>query len=120
MKHTITLVEALGGFAFQINHMDNRSLLVKSERGVVVRPGDTKRILSEGMPIYKDPLTKGSLWIELDVEMPLLRGLSDHHEHTLRSILPGSRPAPMIDDDTEETEMKRPNIVPDLKKVKTK
>jgi len=68
------------------------------------------------MPKYKDPVTRGFLWIEFEVEMPLLSQLSQEQDNNLKSILEGSRPPPLVDDDTEEVEMKKPNILPDMKR----
>jgi DnaJ family protein A protein 2 len=42
MEVTIPLVEALAGFTFTIKHLDDRVLLVKSEKGDVITPGTYK------------------------------------------------------------------------------
>jgi len=70
MRKRITLIEALLGFQFVVRHLDDRILLVKSEPGVVYRPGDVKAIMEEGMPAHRDPFTTGNLYIEIEVEFP--------------------------------------------------
>jgi len=70
MKKRISLLQALGGFEFEVTHLDNRILHVKSEKGVIYKPGDVKAVLEEGMPIYKDPFKFGNLYIEFVVEFP--------------------------------------------------
>jgi DnaJ family protein A protein 2 len=50
-KQRISLTEALIGFKFVIKHMDDRTLVVSSQSGDVIKPGAKKVILGEGMPI---------------------------------------------------------------------
>ena len=39
-EHTLSLTEALCGFQFVLTHLDNRQLLIKSNPGEVVKPGN--------------------------------------------------------------------------------
>jgi DnaJ family protein A protein 2 len=50
-KQKISLTEALIGFKFAISHMDNRTLVITSQPGDVIKPGSKKVVLGEGMPI---------------------------------------------------------------------
>ena len=50
--------------------LDKRELAVTMTHGDTVQYGDLKVIENEGMPIYKDPFTKGNLVIIFDVELP--------------------------------------------------
>jgi DnaJ family protein A protein 2 len=70
LKKKLTLVEALCGFSFKVEHLDGRVLVVKSHADVCYKPGDIKGIKEEGMPMQKHPSTKGHLYIELDIEFP--------------------------------------------------
>eukprot|EP00954_Amorphochlora_amoebiformis_P029740 1393600-Amorphochlora_amoeboformis.AAC.2 len=70
VKKTITLMEAFGGFKFTIKHLDNRLLAIRSEPGVVYKPGDVKTIREEGMPAPRDPFTFGNLFVQFEVAFP--------------------------------------------------
>lgn len=40
VEHTLTLSEALCGFKFALTHLDGRQLLIKSNPGEVIKPGN--------------------------------------------------------------------------------
>ena len=40
VEHTLTLTEALCGFHFPLTHLDGRQLLIKSNVGEIVKPGN--------------------------------------------------------------------------------
>jgi len=88
MKKKISLVEALCGFEFSINHLDGRKLIVKSAPDVVYRPGDFKVIRDEGMPHSKNHFMRGSLYIEFVVDFPKNGFLSVKSKQALVKILP--------------------------------
>jgi DnaJ homolog subfamily A member 2 len=73
----IRLVEALTGFEFHITTLDDRLLVVKSEPGSVVKPGDIKMIPNEGMPLKGGGLAKGKLFIKFDIIFPTPADLND-------------------------------------------
>jgi DnaJ family protein A protein 2 len=58
IEQKIMLVEALCGVTFIVEHLDGRKLIVKSNPGECIRPGDVKTIDDEGMPTYKNPFVK--------------------------------------------------------------
>ncbi|CAD7669963.1 unnamed protein product [Nyctereutes procyonoides] len=66
----IQLVEALCGFQKPISTLDNRTIVITSHPGQIVKHGDIKRVLNEGMPIYRRPYEKGRLIIEFKVNFP--------------------------------------------------
>jgi DnaJ-class molecular chaperone len=53
-----------------INHLDGRGVRVASPQGKVITSGMTIILRNEGMPSYKNPDVRGSLYIVMDVEMP--------------------------------------------------
>ncbi|KAG8071696.1 hypothetical protein GUJ93_ZPchr0006g40710 [Zizania palustris] len=61
IEHTISLTEALCGFQFVLTHLDGRQLLIKSNPGEIIKPGQHKAINDEGMPQHGQPgaLTPG-------------------------------------------------------------
>ncbi|XP_053600125.1 dnaJ homolog subfamily A member 2-like [Plodia interpunctella] len=106
MKHEITLTEALCGFEFVVKHLDGRDLLVKHAPGDVIKPGDLKGILGEGMPQYKNPFEKGNLYIKFDVIFPENNFAPEEKLKEIESILP-PRPAFVMPtgDDVEEVNL---------------
>ncbi|KAJ1909622.1 Molecular chaperone (DnaJ super) [Tieghemiomyces parasiticus] len=69
MRLDLPLVEALTGFTRTVKTLDERTLTLTDE-GRVVRPGQTRRILGEGMPIKNTPDRKGDLIVEFRVNFP--------------------------------------------------
>ncbi|EEF50289.1 Chaperone protein dnaJ, putative [Ricinus communis] len=66
VERTLTLTEALCGFQFALTHLDGRQLLIKSNPGEVIKPGQYKAIDDEGMPRYNRPFMKGKLYIHFN------------------------------------------------------
>jgi DnaJ family protein A protein 2 len=66
----ITLLEALTGFQFALEHLDGRTLIVSSEPNTTYKQGDIKAIKEEGFPLRNSPGTNGHMYITLDVVMP--------------------------------------------------
>jgi DnaJ family protein A protein 2 len=58
IQQKIPLVEALCGTTFLLTHLDGRKIVVKTQPGEIVRPGDVKTIDDEGMPMHKNPFVK--------------------------------------------------------------
>ncbi len=53
-------------------------LVVKSEPGAIVRPGDVKVVYNEGMPVRgTGGLTKGKLFIKFELVFPTPEDLAD-------------------------------------------
>lgn len=70
MERKISLIDALCGCKFVVKHLDNRKLLISTREGTVIKPGDVKTVIGEGMPKAGEPFTKGNLYIKFDVEFP--------------------------------------------------
>lgn len=101
----ITLSESLCGFQKTIKTLDNRTLLISSLPGEVIKNGDIKYIAGEGMPTYKNPFEKGKLIIHFAVEFP--NSIDPKIIPQLEKLLP-PKPAPTKDvhmDDVEEVNM---------------
>lgn len=50
MTLEINLLTALAGGQFSVTQLDGRILMVTCPSGSVIKPGDTKSIIGEGMP----------------------------------------------------------------------
>uniref|UniRef100_A0A2K6PFC0 CR-type domain-containing protein n=1 Tax=Rhinopithecus roxellana TaxID=61622 RepID=A0A2K6PFC0_RHIRO len=66
----IQLVEALCDFQKPISTLDNRTIVITSHPGQIVKHGDIKCVLNEGMSIYRRPHEKGRLIIEFKENFP--------------------------------------------------
>ena len=88
MKMTITLSEALCGFYRLIQTLDNRTLLLTSKQGRVIKPGDRKCISHEGMPMPKYAGERGTLIIQFDVKFPEDNWLEPDNLCKLENFLP--------------------------------
>lgn len=100
VKRKILLAEALCGFSFTIKHLDDRVLLVRSEPGEIITPGEHKVIRGQGMPSLKNPFIKGDLFIEFDIEFPAPNTLTANQIQALSAALP----QPAVDMDIAEAE----------------
>jgi DnaJ family protein A protein 2 len=102
MEKELSLYEALCGFSFTIKHLDGRTLVVRSNPGDVIKPGDVKEILGEGMPIHKRPFDKGVLIIKFSVKFP--DAIEPSHIPLLGQVLPkgGEQMEVARDENTEE------------------
>ena len=79
---------ALTGGEFVIKHLDDRVIRVNLKPGEVIKPGDTKAIIGEGMPQHKRPFDKGSIFIQFEVVFPENNWVSLEKLQKLVEILP--------------------------------
>ena len=70
MKMDISLTEALCGFKKTIETLDQRTLVIQTIPGEVIKNGVLKAIYGEGMPTYRNPFEKGKLIIQFTVDFP--------------------------------------------------
>ena len=70
MKFDINLTEALCGFKKTIRTLDDRTLVVQTIPGEVIKNGAIKSIYGEGMPTYRDIFHKGKLIVQFMVKFP--------------------------------------------------
>ncbi|XP_010248011.1 PREDICTED: dnaJ protein homolog 2-like [Nelumbo nucifera] len=119
VEHTLSLTEALCGFQFALTHLDGRQLLIKSNPGEVIKPGQYKAINDEGMPHHQRPFMKGRLYIEFSVDFPDTGVLSPDQCRTLETILPprtSSHLSEMELDECEETTLHDVNIEEEMRR----
>lgn len=97
----LELVEALCGFQKTITTLDNRTLVITSFPGEIVKHEDIKCIMGEGMPVYRDPFEKGRLIIQFQVNFPPNNFLAPDAIPKLEEVLP-PRQEVIVPDDAEE------------------
>ncbi|XP_041838792.1 dnaJ homolog subfamily A member 1 [Melanotaenia boesemani] len=102
MSMELQLVEALCGFKRPVQTLDNRTLLVTSHPGELVKPGDTKCVMNEGMPMYRRPFEKGRLIIHFTVVFPPANFLPKNKLKELERYLPAKRDAEQPDSMDED------------------
>lgn len=109
-KHSVSLVEALTGAHFHLEHLDGRTLQVSSE-GQVIKPNSWMVIKGEGMPLHGRPYEKGNLYMNFKVEFP--ETVTAEQAVSLKSVLGSSAgggangangAAPMNEEDDDEME----------------
>jgi len=108
MEYEIPLIEALGGFSFTVKHLDDRVLLVKSNKGEIIKPGDVRVISGEGMPQHKQPFNKGNLYIKFNIEFPKPGSIKDKQMEELEKLLPARRNNVKLAENMEEVTIKEP------------
>uniref|UniRef100_A0A8C7SCQ6 Uncharacterized protein n=1 Tax=Oncorhynchus mykiss TaxID=8022 RepID=A0A8C7SCQ6_ONCMY len=102
MTMELQLVEALCGFQKPCQTLDNRSLLITCHPGELIKPGDKKCVMNEGMPMHRRPFEKGRLIILFSVVFPEANFLPKHKLKELEHYLPAKREAEQpesMDDD---------------------
>merc|ERR1711963_1069584 len=107
MKMDISLTEALTGMRKTIKTLDERTLVIQTVSGEVIKTGDLKQVQGEGMPQYRNPFEKGRLIIQFNVVFP--NNLEPSVAQALAQILPPAE-EPMIPDDLDpETDRQNHN-----------
>merc|ERR1719340_48690 len=102
VKMDINLTEALTGMKKTIKTLDDRTLVIQTVRGEVIKTGDLKQIQGEGMPQYRNPFEKGRMILQFNVVFP--PNLDPGMAQALAGILPPAE-EPMIPDDHDEVDM---------------
>lgn len=67
LEKSITLLEALTGFTFEINHLDGRVIKIATMPGEIISHNQTKLIRNFGMPFFEDEMGSGNLFVKFDV-----------------------------------------------------
>ncbi|KAF9916499.1 Type I HSP40 co-chaperone [Lobosporangium transversale] len=91
----IDLVTALAGGKIQIPHLDDRVLLVEILPGEVIRPGEHKAVMNQGMPTERHH-DFGNLYIQFEIEFPPANWTDIAKIEQLRTILPPAAELPAL------------------------
>ncbi|KAI6647042.1 DnaJ-like protein subfamily A member 1-like isoform X1 [Oopsacas minuta] len=93
MNIELDLVEALCGFDKVIETLDKRQLIISTIPGEIIRPGNIKTLLNEGMPRQKTH-DKGRLMLKFSIKFPKDGVLKMENIANLKKLLPNP-PDPM-------------------------
>merc|ERR1719486_1393266 len=102
VKMDINLTDALTGMKKTIKTLDDRTLVIQTVRGEVIKTGDLKQIQGEGMPQYRNPFEKGRMILQFNVVFP--PNLDPQIADALAKVLPAAE-GPMIPDEHDEVDM---------------
>lgn len=70
MEKDIPLVNALTGFEFIVPHVDGKRKLLVSSGDTIIKPGDAKELIGEGMPVPTRPYEHGNVYVKFNVVFP--------------------------------------------------
>jgi DnaJ family protein A protein 1 len=70
MKMDSYITEALCVFKKLVIKLYNRSLVIQTIPGEVIKTGNLKCVFGEGMPTYRNPFKKGKFIIQFSVQFP--------------------------------------------------
>eukprot|EP00163_Fabomonas_tropica_P030818 TRINITY_DN7123_c1_g2_i2.p1 TRINITY_DN7123_c1_g2~~TRINITY_DN7123_c1_g2_i2.p1 ORF type:complete len:130 (-),score=37.60 TRINITY_DN7123_c1_g2_i2:108-497(-) len=79
---TISLVEALTGYAITIHHLDGHVVTLESKD--VTIPGQVRTVPGEGMPQHENQSVKGNLHVEFTVSFP--PSLTEEQKEAVKKI----------------------------------
>lgn len=102
VKMDINLTEALTGMKKTIKTLDERTLVIQTVRGEVIKTGDLKQVQGEGMPQYRNPFEKGRMILQFNVVFP--PNLDPKVADALAKVLPPGE-EPMIPDEHDEVDI---------------
>jgi len=86
MKKKVSLYEALVGFKFNVEQLDNNLITVTTAPGEIIQHGQVKMVQDMGLPVYKETFSYGNLYIEFEVEFP--KKVSAQEAKVLKTVLP--------------------------------
>lgn len=70
VERKITLLEALTGLHFTLDHLDGSKLTIATAPGDIISPKQVKCVKGKGMPYYKDAFAHGNLYVQFDIQFP--------------------------------------------------
>lgn len=70
MNKEISLLEAMCGVDFMVEHLNGEKFRVKTEEGMVIKPDQIMTVPEKGMPFYKNAYKFGNLFIMFKVKFP--------------------------------------------------
>lgn len=86
IEKTISLIESLSGFAFNLDHLNDQTITIKCPASHMVSHREVMRVPNLGMPHPKSPMTFGDLYISFQVELP--SKLTSDQVAGLKKLLP--------------------------------
>ena len=82
----VSLIEALSGFSFNLKHLNDLDVTITVPANTVVRHLDVMRVKNLGMPLYKEGLSFGDLYVHFEVLFP--KNFTTEQINLLKGVLP--------------------------------
>merc|ERR1719384_1829281 len=102
MQQNVNITEALCGFKKTVPTLDDRTLVIQTVAGEVIKPNDLKCVYGEGMPTYRNPFEKGKLIVKFAIDFP--EALEPQVAQRLEGLLP-PKSEPIIPDEHDEVNL---------------
>merc|ERR1711994_1068972 len=102
MQQNINITEALCGFKKTVPTLDDRTLVIQTVPGEVIKTGDLKCVYGEGIPTYRNPFEKGKLIVKFSVDFP--ESIDPQVAQRLEGLLP-PKSEPIIPDEHDEVNL---------------
>lgn len=97
MTAHLTLQEALCGFAFPIEHLDGRQIVIKPSPGDVISSSFVWQVYNEGMPVKNTGgLQRGNLFIRFTIDWPDADSLSMDQINTIAKAFGVPEKSPLV------------------------
>ncbi|XP_034666094.1 dnaJ homolog subfamily A member 1 [Drosophila subobscura] len=100
----ISLTEALCGYTHCFNHLDGRSVCLRTKPGEVLQHNHIKMLRGGGMPVFNSPTDTGDLYMKFKVNFPENGFATAEQMALLEEVLP-PREHIVIPEGAEEVEM---------------
>ena len=88
LEKSISLIEALAGFEFNIQHLNGQEVTIKTGPGDIIQHKSARRVPDLGMPKHKEAFSHGDLIVLFEIVMPVK--LNDQQIGELRKVLPNA------------------------------
>lgn len=64
IKKKISLIEALKGVEFNLDHLNEHKITIKTQKHKIITHNEIMRVPNLGMPHYKDSMSNGDLYVQ--------------------------------------------------------
>lgn len=89
--HHVPLLNALGAYAFSIQHLDGTTIKIQKNTNDILSPDTVRSVPGKGMPSVNNVGTSGKLVILFKIDFP--KKLLEHHKLLLRQLTADERTA---------------------------
>jgi len=96
----LTLIQALTGTEFVLEHLDKKKIKLSTKPGEVISPGVFKTCKELGLPFFEQPYRYGNLYIDFDFKFP--KSINNTQVEAIFKAFPNDIPKKITDTCEEE------------------